>query len=219
MTDTETLDAQLESFYRVPMPPPARSQVDARISRALVAPTAAGPRRRTWSRLRRPTYLALGLVLALGTLTAVGAVTQVFRLELGSLEKDQRTAAEINEEIETAKAVTPVPPGYVYPELWVPDVNEDGTGNIYGLGSGLTMVEANARCGWYAYWLDALGRDDRATMTEARVTIETFPTWISIADPRMAHQSVRDHEASLIAAVQAGDPGPVRADQVNNCGG
>jgi len=97
--------------------------------------------------------------------------------------------------------------------------NEDRSGTIYGVGSGLTMVEANARCGWYAYWLAALARDDRATMTEAQAMIETFPTWASIADPRMATQSVRDHEASLIAAVQAGDPNPIRADQVNNCGG
>ena len=56
-------------------------------------------------------------------------------------------------------------------------------------------------------------------MTQAQAMIETFPTWASIADPRMATQSVRDHEASLIAAVQAGDPNPIRADQVNNCGG
>ncbi len=81
------------------------------------------------------------------------------------------------------------------------------------------MVEANARCGWYAHWLAALARDDRATMTQAQAMIETFPTWASIADPRMATQSVGDHEASLIAAVQAGDPNPIRADQVNNCGG
>lgn len=219
MSDAETLDPRLESFYRIPVPATARSQVDARIGRALLAPGGGTPGRRIWSRLRRPVVLALGLVLALGALTAVGAVTDVVRLELGSLEKDQRTAAEINDEIEAAMAVTPVPPGFVYPELWVPDANEDGSGNTYGVGGGLSMVEANARCGWYAYWLNALARDDAVTMAEAEAVIETFPTWTSIADVRLAHQSVRDHEAVLIAAVRAGDQAPIRADQASNCGG
>ena len=219
MTDHDTLDAQLESFHRIQMPMAARSQVDGRVGRALAEQANGARASRPWSRLRRPTILAVGLLVALGSLTAVGAATQVFRLELGSLDKDQRTAAEINAEIEMTKAVTPVAPDYVYPDLRVPEFNEDGSGNIYGVGSGLTMVEANARCGWYAYWLAALARDDGATMTQAQAMIETFPTWASIADPRMATQSVRDHEASLIVAVQAGDPNPIRADQVNNCGG
>lgn len=219
MTDHDTLDAQLESFHRIQMPMAARSQVDRRVGRALAEQANGARASRPWSRLRRPTILAVGLLVALGSLTAVGAPTQVFRLELGSLDKDQRTAAEINAEIEMTKAVTPVAPDYVYPDLRVPEFNEDGSGNIYGVGNGLTMVEANARCGWYAYWLAAVARDDLATMTRAQAMIETFPTWASIADPRMATQSVRDHEASLIAAVQARDPNPIRADQVNNCGG
>ena len=157
-------------------------------------------------RLRRPVAFAIGLLVVSGLVTAVGAAGHFVRLEWGSLPDQQRTPTEINAEIAAAKKTTPIPSGYAFPSIGVPD-----DGSVWGSYSGQSMVEFNAICAWYGDWLTARQSGDGARLSRDRAMFDQILTWKTIADPNLADESVRDLFRGLNAAADRGDAGPITA--------
>lgn len=73
----------------------------------------------------------------------------------------------------------------------------------------MQRVQSYAMCAWSRDWLDGHAVNDRGRMAEAANVIEQFPRWQSIADPRLADESIRDQIRTVVAAVAAGDAKPV----------
>src|ERR1035437_4092959 len=121
--------------YSITMSPPSRAFVDGRIADAMAAEAARRTSRRRIG-FRRPVFLAVGLLVVFGMVASVGAATHIIRMEWGSLPDQQRTPAQINAEIAVAMKTTPVPPGYTFPPLSVPE----GT-DVRSSYSGQSMVE------------------------------------------------------------------------------
>lgn len=64
-------------------------------------------------------------------------------------------------------------------------------------------------CAWSNYWLDGHQAGNAKQMAAALAVIERFPTWKSIADPRLADDSIRKEIAQVVAGTQNGDAAPV----------
>ena len=199
------IDDMLVRAYAIDIPTRSRALVDRRVSEAMaLAAATRGARRRP--RLRRPVAFAIGLLVVSGLVTAVGAAGHFVRLEWGSLPDQQRTPSEINAEIVAVMETTPIPPGYKFPSLSVP---EDGS--VWGSYSGQSMVEFNAICAWYGDWLKALANGDAARQRGDRAMFDQILTWKTIADPNLADESVRDLFRGLNAAADRGDADPITA--------
>ncbi len=200
-----SIDDILMRAYAMDIPTRSRTLIDRRIGEAMALAVATGGTRRR-PRLRRPVVFAIGLLVVSGLVTAVGAAGHFVRLEWGSLPDQQRTPTQINAEIVAAMKTTPIPPGYAFPSLSVP---EDGS--VWGSSSGQSMVEFNAICAWYGDWLMALANGDTARQRGDRAMFDQILTWKTIADPNLADESVRDLFRGLNAAVDRGDADPITA--------
>ena len=199
------IDDMLVHAFAIDIPTRSRALIDRRVSEAMaLAGATRGAGRRP--RLRRPVTFAIGLLVVSGLVTAVGAAGHFVRLEWGSLPDQQRTPTQINDEIAAATKTTPIPPGYAFPPLSVP---EDGS--VWGSYSGQSMVEFNAICAWYGDWLMALKNADDGRMSRHRAMFDQILTWKTIADPNLADESVRDLFRGLNGAADRGDAGPITA--------
>ncbi len=212
-TDTypDGIEAALTRGFAMPFPPERRASIDHRVTAAMTAEAARRESRRG-RRYRRPVMLGVALLVVSGIVSGVGAVGQIVRPEWGSFPSQQRTPAEINAEIAAAMKTTPVPPGYVFPDLSVPD-----DGSVWGSYGGQSMVEFSAMCGWYRDWTVALAGSDRSRMNRDRAMMDKFFNWKTIADPNLADESVRDGLRRLNAAADAGDPAPINEFLAGNC--
>jgi len=200
---------RLETALGEPMTLTQRTFIDTRVGAAI----ARAERRSTgWRRLTTRTALlvALLVLVVIPSLFAAGAALFYPGSEtpfgLGS-------SAEFRREVEAAKAVTPIPPGYTWPAtLRVED------GNVYSRGGGYVRVEYVAICLWQFDWLDAHQSSDVARQTADRAVILGIPGWRSYNGP-FATQSYRDVLDRVIAGVAQGDPAPVSANVDLNCRG
>jgi hypothetical protein len=198
---------RLEAALKVPMTPAQQELIDARVAAAV-----AGRRRertRRWFQLPARTAVLLALLVFVALPTAVFAAAEYF----GGTESPFGLAgpSEFNREIEAAKAVTPIPPGFTWP-----DYLRAKDGNVYSRGGGRAWVENNAICMWQIDWLEARAANDSARQAAARLVIQGIPTWSSY-NPPFATQSYRDVLDRVIAAVNRDDPASVRA--ALNCTG
>jgi hypothetical protein len=151
-------------------------------------------------RLRRPAVLAVAALFAVGTITVVGAA--IF-IEWGPVDHPA-TAAQVRAEIADTQAVTPLPPGQTYPDLFA----KTDPNNLAKF-LGVQQVQFFAMCAWSNYWLDGHQADNGQQMATAFAVIKDFPTWKSIADPRLADDSIRKEIAEVVAGAQTGDAAPV----------
>ena len=205
------VEAILDRSYSITMSPRSRAFVDSRITDAMAAEAARRTSRRRIG-FRRLIVLAVGLLVVSGLVTAVGAATHIIRLEWGSLPEQQRTPAQINAEIAVAMKTTPVPPGYTFPPLSVPE----GSG-VWGSYGGQEMVEFNAICAWYGDWTTAFAQGDQARVARDRAMMGEILTWKTIADPFLADETVRNGLRGLNASADAGDPKPIKQFRATNC--
>jgi hypothetical protein len=209
--NTLNLEAALGRAFSIAMSARSRAFVGDRVSSAL-----AGERERRIKPprfgFRRPVVLAVGLLVGSGLLAAVGAATNIIRLEWGSLPDQQRTPAQINAEIAAAMKTTPVPPGYSFPALSVP---EDSS--VWGSYSGQSMVEFNAICAWYGDWTVAFANGEHARLARDRAMLDEILTWKTITDPALADDSVRNLFVGLNASADAGQLKPIDEFRANNC--
>ena len=201
----------LDRSYSITMSPRSRAFVDGRITVAIAAEAARRTSRRRIG-FRRPVFLAVGLLVVSAMVVSVGAATHIIRMEWGSLPDQQRTPAQINAEIAVAMKTTPVPPGYTFPALSVPE----GSG-VWGSYGGQSMVEFNAICAWYGDWTTAFAQGDQARVARDRAMMGEILTWKTIADPALADDSVRNLLRSLNRSADAGDPKPIEQFRATNC--
>jgi hypothetical protein len=207
MSNVEFTD-RLGAALRVPMTPAQQEIIDARVASAVAQRHA---RARGWFRLTTRTAVLLALLLFVALPTAVFAAAEYF----GGTESPFGLAEpnEFNREIAAAKADTPIPAGFAWP-----DYLHAKDGNMYSRGGGRAWVESNATCMWQIDWLEARAANDSARQAAARRVISGIPTWSSYGPP-FADQSYRDVLDRVIAAVNRDDPAPVSANVGLNCRG
>jgi hypothetical protein len=172
----------------------------------------AGQRPTGWRRMTTRTALlvALLVLVVLPTLFGVSAAL----LRAGSETPfGLAGSAEFQREIEAAKAVTPIPPGYTWPASLRAKDNV-----AYSRGGGYMQVEYVAFCMWQVDWLDARQANDIRRQASDREVIQRYPTWQSYTGP-FADQSYRDLMDQVIAAVGRNDPAPVTSNVALNCRG
>jgi hypothetical protein len=199
---------RLEAALTVPMTAAQHEAVDARVASAV-----ARRQERASGRFRLTTRTAVLLAL-LGFValpTAVFAAAEYF----GGTESPFGLAegSEYNREIAAAKAVTPIPAGFTWP-----DSLRAQPGNVYSRGGGRVRVEYIAICMWQVDWLDARAAADTKRQSADQSVIASIPTWSSYGPP-FADQSYRDVLDRVIAAVGRDDPAPVAANVALNCTG
>ncbi len=155
--------------------------------------------------LRRPTLLAFAALLLAGMVTVVGAA--VYLGEFGPVDHPA-TANQIEAEITSTMANTPLPAGQTYP-VDALRARAEPAGNLT-VFAGLQQVQFYAMCAWSGAWLDADLSGDQTGVARATEVITTFPAWKSVSDPRLADESIRTQMKSVAAAARAGDRGPVQ---------
>ncbi len=154
--------------------------------------------------LRRPVALAFGALMLAGVVSVAGAA--IF-WEWGPVDHPA-TAAQIESEIVSTMAVTPLPAGGAYPVDAI-RARAKPVGNVT-VFAGVQQVQFYAMCAWSGAWLDADQKGDEAAVRQATKVIGTFLTWQAVADPRRADASIRTQIKSVVAAAAAGDPAPVQ---------
>ena len=209
MTQAEFV-LRLEAALVEPMTPAQRIFVDTRVDAAI-----AGARQGSssgWRRLTTRTALLLALLVLVVLPTLFGVSAALF-WPGSETPFGLSSSAEMNRELQAAKAVTPIPAGYEWPAtLRAKD------GASYSRGGGRSWVEFVAFCMWQVDWLDAHGDGDATRKAADRDVILSYPTWEGYKGP-FADQSYRDLMDSVIAAVSRDDPGPVSANVALNCRG
>jgi hypothetical protein len=118
-------------------------------------------------------------------------------------------AAAAQAEVEAAKRDTPLPPGAT---ISVAITDQAGS---YESGYGTTLVEGQAICAWFKYWLSAESSNDETAIAAAQDAAKKIPTWTIYTT---ADQSFRDLVNSVIDKATLGDPTPMSAFVTNNCG-
>lgn len=171
-----------------------------------------------WSRPRRLAFLpgvrrprarrsvAFAAVLLLMVSAAVGARALTYMAEWGPVDHPA-TVAEIDQEIDDTMAAIALPPGYAYPVKALRQWAEP-PGNLTLL-VGVQSVQFHAMCAWTAYWLDGHRAGDGSQMALALLTVEKFPGWQSVSDPRLADDSIRQEVANVVTGARSGDAAPV----------
>lgn len=189
------------------------TDADVRAARAgLIDHIDGRTRRRIRARLpelagrRVLVFAAVGALITAGVATGAGAA--LYLGERGPVTHPA-TAAEIEAEITSTMAATPLPAGRTYPvdEL---RARAEPVGNLTTL-AGVQQVQFYAMCAWSGSWLAADHAGDGAGAARAAEVIATFPTWQSVADPRLADDSIRTQVGSVVAAASSGDRVPVQA--------
>jgi hypothetical protein len=122
------------------------------------------------------------------------------------------TATEAPAEIARAKEVTPLPPGAEWSPIWWP---KDDTHHEVGVYT--NMVQMQAQCKWYGYWLEGLETGDRAQIDTALGGIRQIPSWWMYQEG--VDQGTRDQIDRMLAGMEAGDPTLVEQHIAANCSG
>lgn len=165
---------------------------------------------------RRAGFLALSrrplrrsaLLAAAALLVIVSAAGAAFYLgEFGPVDHPA-TAKQLETEITSTMANTPLPAGQVYPVAALRARAEpDGNLTVF---AGVQQVQFYAMCAWSGAWLDADRTDDHAGAARAAEVISAFPTWKAVSDPRLADESIRTEVKAVVVAAQSGTRGPVQ---------
>lgn len=203
-----TFERSLEAALGEPMTTAQRLQLDQRLSSAF-ATTA----RRSFRSVRpsRAVALLVGLLFIVPLVAAAGAAILSTEAPYGMGDAEAYQA-----ELDTAKAVTPLPPGAAWPAFLDSAPDDDAT---YGTGLGRQMVEFGAYCLWLGYWHEAHAVGDRQSVERALDTLDDVRTWKSMTDPQTMDEIGRDLIQDTIDAAFAGDPGPVLQQLELNCDG
>jgi hypothetical protein len=202
--------ARLEAALVEPMTSAQEAFVDNRLHAAIARAGNQPPR--GWRGLTTRTALLLAL-LVLVVLPTLFAVSATLFFPGSETPFGLAGSVEFSREIEAAKAVTPIPPGWTWPATL-----RVTYGDSYSRGGGYVSVEYVAICMWQLDWLDAHRSTDAPRLAADRAVILGIPGWRSYHEP-FGTQSYRDVLDRVIAAVARDDPAPVRANVDLNCRG
>jgi hypothetical protein len=151
------------------------------------------------------------LASVFGVLGGVETVLDPF----GRPQYASQSAARYQAEVDAAKAVTPLPPRAVWP-AWLeapPDMSFS-----YQVNGGRSVVEYNASCLWFTYWLDQQATGTKTTQTTATAGVLQMQTWWSFTDPIANRGSNHaDYMRSLFDAVEAGEVARIEQHVAVNC--
>lgn len=117
-------------------------------------------------------------------------------------------ASAVEAEVDAAKRDTPLPPGAT---ISVAITDQAGS---YESGYGTVLVQGQAICAWFKYWLSAESSNDARALAAAQDAAKKIPTWIVYT---RGDQSFRDLINSVIDKATLGDPTPMSAFVTNNC--
>jgi hypothetical protein len=157
---------------------------------------------------RRPSLRRSTLLAAAALLVAVSAVGAAFYLnEFGPVDHPA-TAGQIEAEITSTMAVTPLPAGQAYPVDAI-RARAKPADNLTAF-AGVQQVQFYAMCAWSGAWLDADRTGDVKAAAQAVKVISAFPTWKAVSDTRLADESIRKQIRAVVVAAQDGDRSPVQ---------
>lgn len=117
-------------------------------------------------------------------------------------------ASAAQAEVDAAKQDTPLPPGAT---VSVAITDQAGS---YESGYGTVLVQGQAICAWFKYWLSAESSNDAQALFAAQDAAKKIPTWTVYT---RADQSFRDLINSVIDKANLGDPTPMSEFVTNNC--
>lgn len=197
------LESALRATLSSPMTASQRAALESRLRVRTMAPATTARAARA-----RPPARRLGLLAAAMLVLAGGVVTGT--LYLTESPHGLSSAKAFQAEIDSAKAVVPIPPGSTWPPYLAA---RDG---YYSTGGGRIWVETVAFCLWSGSWLEAMSAGDEAAAESAAKTIAAVPTWEGHRS-EFQSTSARAHLAGVIAAVGSGDTATVRRDWALNC--
>lgn len=106
-------------------------------------------------------------------------------------------AEDIQREIDTAKATTPLPPGATFSPIKLM------SGADYQGGSGTSMIQFQAACAWFGYWADAITSGDANAEAQASAMADQIRTWQTYVTSDISLRSAWD---SMIDQARLGDP-------------
>lgn len=86
-----------------------------------------------------------------------------------STNGDLLSASEVQGEFESARSEVPLPDGYEFAEIQIPDVDAS-----YERGFGDVQAETYAQCAWFDHWLESYESDDVQAMQESLGVLTTF---------------------------------------------
>jgi hypothetical protein len=150
--------------------------------------------------------LALALVAAF-----VVAPTVFAGIRLTESPNGLAPAGEFQAEIDSAKAVVPLPPGATWPPYLVADKSAS-----YSRGGGRDWVEFVSFCSWDGAWLASTASGASASAQADRDQIVAATSW-DFYQGEFATDSFRDSIDQVIAAVRNGDRSQVQQFVALNC--
>lgn len=86
-----------------------------------------------------------------------------------STNGDLLSAAEAQGEFEAARSEIPLPVGYAFAEIQIPDAEA-----AYERGFGDVQAETYAQCAWFDRWLESFETNDAQDMDESLSVLVTF---------------------------------------------
>lgn len=148
----------------------------------------------------------VSFVLAIGTALSIAGCGSDPGTDTSNGGMQGASAAQA--EVDAAKRDTPLPPGAT---VFVEITDQGGS---YESGYGTTLVEGQAICAWFKYWLAADSTNDAEALAAAQDAAKKMPTWTIYT---RADQSFRDLINSVIDKATLGDPTPMSGFVTNNC--
>jgi hypothetical protein len=158
----------------------------------------------------RTVLLLAALFVIVPSVLGVGAAIMTTEDPFGLTD-----AAGFQAELDSAKAITPIPAGATWPDFLTAEQNV-----AYSAGGGRAWVELVSMCLWEVEWLHARAAVDAAREAVARATIIGFPDWHSTDSVFFQPDGARAaYLAPIVAGVRVGDPTPLARDVELNCSG
>lgn len=145
---------------------------------------------------------------------AIGAVSMIAVVLLtgcGSSAQFEDNS-KIAEKIRQTKAATPLPPG----AAWDDQSLQYKPGASYQIGYFENMVQAQAQCKWYGYWLSGFANHDQHKMQMAEALFPKMHTWNRYTSADVSFRNLVD---AIEAKALLGDPSGLQNFVKLNCAG
>lgn len=131
--------------------------------------------------------------LALAAVSALGLVA------CGGTPANFEDSAKLPAKIAALEKTTPLPPGSTFDS----ELLQPSSGDTYEIGYWDNVVEQQAQCKWYMYWLTSRGAGDKTKMSSAETMFATMHKWHLYTSSDVSFQQLVDQ---IESKAQLGDP-------------